>query len=688
MAEEEKKEEEAEEKEEEIKSPSWLPKVILIFLPLLIFFGIYFILNYFRIFILRFFLNEFFATAFIILFSLFVSSLSCFIISQIVYEKLSKLFLILLILSSIGVVGDLLVWAFSYGPLKGFGENIHLFFDKTKDAISLWLCRINPERVASGNFEECEPKDYEKIGFYDGVAITFNDPQYGSNSQPTAGSGYKLRVFLTNKNIQPKDELLKKSSYDIKVKEVIGLASPSPIEESEEYIYRYTTISTKEIVLPPGETTQVILNFQQLPSECQGVMYFKVIVKTIQNSRGKSEFLFLPELSEEARHPFKAIKFTSPGPIDVVTYVLPPNVITQEDMNDASIHISIKNKRDVAKINSIRLLIQRDYVEKVKDCTDDELKPIGISLCNSKDAAVCVDFNLKDEVILKGEDAYNIECKLSFDKSKYKEAEQKSFIVAEVNYDYNYEEYFSISAKKCKAVKPRTTTTIGKCELPNVCYKSCPEGYVETVGMCEGVDTVCCAPISSLECEDIQENCPRPEEVFSKIACEAKKAGVPADIMIGIAAYESSGGYHCDKNGKVISGDEGRSIGLMQVNRDTCSKLGFDATNVNENIRCAISIFMDKCNNAKSYATGAGFSCTGEGTCKDYQLSCTYDCSQYASEAEGGIKEYRGWDLAIRGYNGWGCCAKDGCYSPVAIRVRSYVEDVRDRAAQYGQKYV
>ena len=687
-----------EEKNEEGKEESLdesSAKVLKMFLPglmiivflvigILIGLGTFYILNHWlKIFILRIFTSQEITTAFIITFSFFVTFLVLFILFY--DKKFSKVFSILMIFSLLALIGDLILWAFSYGPLNRVGEGINLFFSTIFRKLDILFFYINPGRRLSDDFEEYEPKDYDKKDPYKGIEIAFSNPQYGSNSQPTAGRKYKLRVFLTNINPSIQDEILRKNIYDIKVKEVVALASPSSFQfEEDEQSYLYTTILTKEINLPPGETVPVVLEFQQLPSECQGRMYFKVIAKTTQTTSGKSEFMFLPDVSEQVRHSFKTDKSTPLGPIDVIPYVIPPNVIMEEDINDASVHITIYNQKDnVAIINKVRLLIQRDYVS-VEKCEDDEFNELNniISFCDSRDAAVCIDFNFINKIILKGKEAYSIECKLSFDKTKYDRAKEKSFIVAEVNYNYNYEEFFSISAKNCKA---RVTTTIGECRLPNICYKySCPEGYEETTGTC-GADSVCCAPISDLKCEDLVEDCPTRERALQKLACEARKAGIPPEIMIGIAMQES-GGYHC-KDGKVKSSDNGNSVGLMQVNINACP--GLDVTNVNENIKCAISVFMNKCNNARSYATAQGFSCSEEGdSCKDYRLYCTYDCSMYTSDVEEGVKRYSGWDLAIRGYNGRGCCAGNDCYSDLARQVRNYVETVKELAATYGGKYV
>ena len=633
----------------------------------------YHILNWFKIFILRTLVSPYITAVFIYTISFFVAFLVWFIFFP--NKKISKISSILMTISIIILVGDIVIWLFSYGPLKQFGEEASEKLDKTFNSIGTFFCYVNPERAALGNFEECEKKDYEKIGSYKGIEISLEDSQYGSYSTPRAGESYGLNFRLTNKNIQPTNDLvLKRGTYDIRVEEVIGIASPLPIREGEEYIY--TSVSPLDRSIRPGETISKKLIFQRLPPECQGIMYFKIIVKTTQNSTGKSEFLFLPD--KEVGERFIPKKLTSPGPIDVITYVSPRGQILKEDINDASVIVNIRNKKDVTKLNSVRLLIQRDYV-KIEKCEDDWLNKLDISFCSNRDASVCVDINLNsldENRILKGSQAYSIECKISFDKNRYIEAEKQSFIVAEVNYNYNYEQTFSIKAEKCKSFSPKVTTPTGECKLPNVCKKSsCPEGYEPTSGRCDIPDSICCKPTTtynSYDCPDLTNNCPTPEEVFPKISCEAKKAGVPADIMIGIAMQENSG-YHCYDNGTVKTGDEGKSIGLMQVSQ--CSNTG-DVHNVNENIRCAINHLKEKCSYSRSSIINENGRCNPTGYCTDEGVKCEY-CYNVPGVQP---KIYEGWWIAVRGYNGWGACTKQANYN--------YVEKVKEYAETVGSRYV
>ncbi len=175
-------------------------------------------------------------------------------------------------------------------------------------------------------------------------------------------------------------------------------------------------------------------------------------------------------------------------------------------------------------------------------------------------------------------------------------------------------------------------------------------------------------PISGGDCPDLEDNCATGEVVFQKIACEAKKAGVPPSIMIGIAMTES-GGKHCDNQGNVKLGDGGRSIGLMQTSQ--CSDTG-DVRNINENIRCSIKILLNKCTYSNLWIIRNDIGrCNPTGYCTDNGVKC-----EYCYNVPGiNTKTYYGWDIAIRGYNGWGSCGVDANYN--------YVETVKKYAAQY-----
>jgi hypothetical protein len=175
-------------------------------------------------------------------------------------------------------------------------------------------------------------------------------------------------------------------------------------------------------------------------------------------------------------------------------------------------------------------------------------------------------------------------------------------------------------------------------------------------------------PSGSEDCADLTDNCATGEIVLQKIACEAKKAGVPADIIIGIAMTET-GGHHCDKNGNVILGDNGKSIGIMQTSQ--CKDTG-DVHNINENIRCAIKKLIEKCEYSKYYIIRQNIGeCKPTGYCTNEGVRCVY-CYNVDGVSP---KVYQGWDIAIRGYNGWGSCEIQANYN--------YVETVKKFASQY-----
>jgi hypothetical protein len=644
-----------------------------------------------KILLLKVFFNETITNIFSISFSVIFGALIGYIISESFYKNFSIFYKVILILSALALLATIIIWLFSYGPLKNFGHNISSFWNKASNQLSVFFCYINPENVASGDFEKCQKKDYKKMGEYNNLLISFEHRDFGGNPIPQAGKPYRLRFFLENQNVPGEEESFGKYVYDIKVKKIESIASSSDFNEEntneENQMISYAS-SNKELTLYPGKTVPEVIEFKNLPAACRGFMYFKLIVSTEQQSRGKSDFLILPDYSYEnfddqlevEIRKFKPDIIVSPGPIDVVVYSQ-PYVIKKEDLSDSFIQINIENKEEgIAKIKNVKLIIQRNYINVLK-CEDGFGRNLDFSICESPEGHFCINFEI--EKTLVKDDSYLISCKINLDESKYSRPSRESFVVTEVSYDFNYEKIYATQARGCikqnNDINPieneNPTPAQFQCQSPNICYKrSCPEGYVQTSETCGG-DEVCCRPaISNFDdCEDIADNCATGDVVYKKIACEAKKAGVPPDIMIGIAIQES-GGRHCDENGNVKSGDGGRSIGLMQVSQ--CYDTG-DVHNINENIRCAIKHIKEKCSYSKYKVIieNVGI-CDPTGYCTDPGVKCQYCYNIPGVEP----KIYEGWDIAIRGYNGWGSCSNPANYN--------YVESVKYYASFTGRNYV
>ncbi len=133
------------------------------------------------------------------------------------------------------------------------------------------------------------------------------------------------------------------------------------------------------------------------------------------------------------------------------------------------------------------------------------------------------------------------------------------------------------------------------------------------------------------------------QDVEAKLLDVGKNLGIgcPDDILKGISIVESSG-MHCE-NRKVKTGDNGKSIGLMQVNQDECP--GKNIYNVYENIECGVKVLKDKYNAYYPY---------NENGNKNDLHDLSYDghnCGySYTDPCE----------RAVRGYNGWNCKDENG----------------------------
>ncbi|MEM5799554.1 MAG: lytic transglycosylase domain-containing protein [Candidatus Aenigmatarchaeota archaeon] len=698
--------------------------LILIIIQILIFLFVFFNLKKIKILFIKIFINELITDILIFSFSMFLVSLLFFVLSNFLFKKLSNFYKLILLISIILIIGSLLIWLFLNGPFNKSTQKISSFFKKIGQEISIQLCYLSPERVASGNYDDCKTKDKKKIGEYKNIEIKFSDPKYGYNPKPIAGKGYNLKLFLKNLNSGESDiDLIdKKNIYDIKVKKIVGIASNEDLKNYNEKASIVEAINDKEFILyPSGEIQVKTLTFDKLPSECQIRMYFKVVLTTEQFGKGVSKFLVLPDYSyenydekvEKEIKNFNPEILASPGPVDIFVYTQ-PFVITSEETEDISFFININSQYGFSLLKNIKLLIQRDYI-KIEKCYDAFGERLEYLNCKDSDYKNCINFIFdkdSDGLEIKRYDSYSIECKARIDKSMYNEKEKISFVTAEISYLHNFEEYTSLETRNCLS-KTKTTAiqeinrckgacfedscpegfkeiegictnkyyvcceSTGfdqECSYPNLCRKyNCPEGYKQVNKKCNVLDFVCCEP----DCPELEDNCATGEIVLKKIACEARKKGVKPSLALAIAHVENNF-KHCNYDGTVSKSSSG-AIGLMQIMPGGCK----DPYNINENIRCGIDILKEKCESSANTAVKNGFSCYRTGPCTNPDVTCIYDCSDYGFK-----EEYSGWDLAIRGYNGWGCCVRKedksiDCASDLARNTRNYVKLVKNVQTLY-----
>ncbi|MEM5776902.1 MAG: hypothetical protein QXJ06_00445 [Candidatus Aenigmatarchaeota archaeon] len=605
------------------------------------------------------------------------SFLGCFLFGFILstiynIEPLLNFFKIFLLISIFVLIGSFIIFLFTEGPLKSITDTTYSTYKKISQFISIQLCYIQNY----GYDEKCLPKDTKKIGEYRNLVIKFEDEDFGKNSIPIAGESYRLSVFLTNINSPYEENFMINDIFNIKIIKIEGVASTSDLKYPNLQQSFTITKNNISLTLRPLEKSSQILEFRQIPVDCNGNTYFKVIVTTEQKGGGTSKFLSYPYYSFENLNKkieneiknFNSKTISLPGPLDVYVFSN-PIIITSANSDNFYFEIKLENGLyGTALIKDLKLLIQREYVDILK-CTDNYLKDIEFSHCEKEGYDICLNFNIK-QIEISESDTYSIVCEAKINKEKYKEQERVSFVAIETLYYYNFKEYTSMITKNCILGGSSEISIPKQCLYPNVCLKySCPEDYREVSDICENKNYVCCRPIYIDEaCKDLTNNCASGKEVFDKIACEAIKEGVPPDIMIGIAIQESRGD-HCNLLGNVKENDGGKSIGLMQVSQ--CPDTG-DVHNINENIRCAIKKLKEKCAYSiyDVLVENVG-KCNPTGFCTDNEVECIY-----CYNVEGVLpKKYKGWDIAIRGYNGWGGCEKEENYN--------YVENVKFYASKY-----
>ncbi len=160
-----------------------------------------------------------------------------------------------------------------------------------------------------------------------------------------------------------------------------------------------------------------------------------------------------------------------------------------------------------------------------------------------------------------------------------------------------------------------------------------------------------------------------------KNVCQVANAyDIPGTILLTIAEKES-GGDHYRNGGVLVTGDGG--VGIMQITgRKDCGNSEIDGHKldiykVNDNIECGAKILLEKCN---------AYNC--------HSSSKEYDCynSEFSSIPDKHVV-YRGWDMALRLYNGWGCRAptfeNEDNYEDIVRAIQSYVEDFHTTAVQF-----
>ncbi|MBU5690175.1 MAG: lytic transglycosylase domain-containing protein [Candidatus Aenigmatarchaeota archaeon] len=636
----------------------------------------------------------------------------------------------LALVSSFILFGAVVIAIFSSQTFRDATSGITTFLSSVFNDISRSLCAINAE-IQEKDLEECG-KDYKKVGDYRGLDIKFGYPKYSRGSisvvkdeiDAIAGEPYNLQLVLINKNIDPRSRSYE-NTYDIKIKMVQAMASGKMFSSftDQEVI---TVYDNNQTILRGGEYLPVVLKFDKMPSICANTVYFKVDAITEQTSKGIFKFYVDPTVGrEEIRSEYSKINIeenlVSPGPVDVIGYSYPSIVLKENTQFD--IIINIKNLGDgTASFENGKIVFGVDYI-RLNSC-DVNGNVITLQSCN--DPKTCYSFSIANADEVKKSKGIMIRCGAEVLTSNYKDYEKTVLASVYVNYSYKTTVTDQKSIHKCIMQTQSTlpsgsgasssgvtecrdpnvcmhpcigtscnptnpcpngyTVTKGfcsqpdticcakltECKSPYVCMHSCSSGYIEVPGICSQVDTVCCAPENLV----LQNNCETDKQkVINKIVTEAKRQGVKPSIVLAITETES-GFMHCWSNGNIKISPSG-AIGVMQLMPGECS----DPYDINKNIECGVRQFKSKCDSSASIAIRNGFTCTGQGSCTT-DVSCTYDCSPnfYAV--------YTGWDLAIRAYNGWGCCVRlaDGtrdCTSSIADGTRKYVDIVKNRATKY-----
>lgn len=144
-------------------------------------------------------------------------------------------------------------------------------------------------------------------------------------------------------------------------------------------------------------------------------------------------------------------------------------------------------------------------------------------------------------------------------------------------------------------------------------------------------------------------------EIQQMIIAAARSHGVPPEIALAVAEKESSMN-HYNADGSVKRGGDGE-YGMFQIMPGTgssnCGMSGTQLEVLENNIECGVTILK---NYYDSYRNGCAAAGVSSSQCENCQNG-----------------NYREWEAALRGYNGWSC----------ASRYANYVGDVMSAAADY-----
>ncbi|OIO62873.1 hypothetical protein AUJ83_02240 [Candidatus Woesearchaeota archaeon CG1_02_33_12] len=158
-------------------------------------------------------------------------------------------------------------------------------------------------------------------------------------------------------------------------------------------------------------------------------------------------------------------------------------------------------------------------------------------------------------------------------------------------------------------------------------------------------------------------------EVKAKLREAAQENNIPPEILLGVAYTETGGTFNKD-----LIGDEGDSIGLMQINfglhKNECNLESKDELfDINKNIECSIKILKNHYNNFCSVSGSERF----RNKVDDEENGCINPIfnEKYKSYSY----EYGCWNMALRAYNGFGCQNEI---------IAGYVERVRNNIKEQG----
>jgi hypothetical protein len=436
----------------------------------------------------------------IIKFSLFITLILC---SLYIFLLRTNEVKILIFLSFLIFIGASIIGL----SLSSFFGNVLLELKQYQRSVTIFFCRLTSE-INGRNPDECE-KDYKKIGSYNGLEISFGfvkNPQSLKVEKDTsdvfAGKPYNLQLALINRNTAPKDQSYD-NTYDIKINEITVKVSGRRTYDKDSPSIVYKSLSVNEN-LRGGAYKNVIINFESTPNDCSNTMYFEATAITEQNSKGVFSFYVNPNLDETEKIDFTPEIFTTPGPLDVVSYTVPEKILN--DQTEFTLVINAKNFMDgTVKIKNVKIVFGVDYID-IKNCNFYGFE-VKLKKCNYEKS--CYEFSLDDvayEYEFKKDKTINFYCNGVVNKDKYNEKDSTVTGSVYLNYYYKVTATTSKSAVGCLGTS-KTISTIKQndayCKEPDICRRECPEGYIEVPGKCSQIDSVCCRNIESYSESDL-----------------------------------------------------------------------------------------------------------------------------------------------------------------------------------------